>query len=99
VKNEKMVLRGIFGQKRDEVTGNWRKLHNEEHHNLHVRQVYHCNDEVKENEMGRTCSTNREKSNAYRILMEESEGKRQLRRPMRRREHKIKTELGKSRIG
>jgi hypothetical protein len=29
------VLRRIFGPKRDEVTGDWRKLHNEEHHNLY----------------------------------------------------------------
>jgi hypothetical protein len=29
------VLRRIFGQKRDEVTGDWRKLHNEELHNLY----------------------------------------------------------------
>jgi hypothetical protein len=29
------VLRRIFGSKRNEVTGGWRKLHNEEHHNLH----------------------------------------------------------------
>jgi len=28
------VLRGIFGAKRDEVTGEWRKLHNEELNNL-----------------------------------------------------------------
>jgi hypothetical protein len=28
------VLRRIFGPKRDEVTGGWRKLHNEEIHNL-----------------------------------------------------------------
>jgi hypothetical protein len=28
------VLRRIFGQKRDEVTGGWRKLHNEKLHNL-----------------------------------------------------------------
>jgi uncharacterized membrane protein len=32
---EKRVLRRIFGPKRDEVTGDWRKLHNEELHNLH----------------------------------------------------------------
>jgi hypothetical protein len=30
------VLRRIFGPKRDEVTKDWRKLHNEELHNLHV---------------------------------------------------------------
>jgi hypothetical protein len=41
---EDRVLRGIFGPKRDEVTGEWRKLHNEELHNLYsspdiIRQV------------------------------------------------------------
>jgi hypothetical protein len=29
------VLRRIFGQKRDEVTGEWRKLHNKELHDLY----------------------------------------------------------------
>jgi hypothetical protein len=32
---ESSVLRSIFGRKRDEVTGGWRKLHNEELHNLY----------------------------------------------------------------
>jgi hypothetical protein len=32
---EKRVLRKIFGPKRDEVIGGWRKLHNEELHNLY----------------------------------------------------------------
>jgi hypothetical protein len=32
---EKRVLRRIFGPKRDEVTGEWRKLHNEELHILY----------------------------------------------------------------
>jgi hypothetical protein len=32
---ENMVLRGIFGPKGDEVTGEWRKLHNGELHNLY----------------------------------------------------------------
>jgi hypothetical protein len=32
---ENTVLRRIFGPKRDEVTGEWRKLHNEELHNLY----------------------------------------------------------------
>jgi hypothetical protein len=41
---ENRVLRRIFGPKRDEVTGEWRKLHNEEPHNLYsspdiIRQV------------------------------------------------------------
>jgi hypothetical protein len=29
------VLRGIFGPKRDEVTGEWRRLHNEELNDLY----------------------------------------------------------------
>jgi hypothetical protein len=41
---ENRVLRRIFGPKRDDVTGEWRKLHNEELHNLYsspdiIRQV------------------------------------------------------------
>jgi hypothetical protein len=32
---ENRVWRGMFGHKRDEVTGEWRKLHNEELHNLY----------------------------------------------------------------
>jgi hypothetical protein len=52
---ENRVLRRIFGLKRDEVTGQWRKLHNEEFHNLYsspdiIRQV-------KANEVCRACST------------------------------------------
>jgi hypothetical protein len=52
---ENRVLRRIFGPKRGEVTGEWRKLHNEELHNLYtspdiIRQV-------KANEVGGTCGT------------------------------------------
>jgi uncharacterized membrane protein len=41
---ESRVLRRIFGPKRDEMTGEWRKMHNEELHNLYsspdiIRQV------------------------------------------------------------
>jgi hypothetical protein len=32
---ENSVLKRIFGPKRDEVTGDWREVHNEELHNLH----------------------------------------------------------------
>jgi len=32
---ENRVLRGIFGSKRDEVIGEWRKLHNEELNDLY----------------------------------------------------------------
>jgi hypothetical protein len=50
------VLR-IFRPKRDEVTGGCRKLHNEELHNL-CSSPSIINDLVKEDGMGRACSTN-----------------------------------------
>jgi hypothetical protein len=34
--SENRVLRRIFGPKREEVTGGWRRLHNEELHNLYT---------------------------------------------------------------
>jgi hypothetical protein len=43
--------------------------------------------------MGRACSTNWEKRNAYRILVGKPEGKRPLRRPRRRRVDNIKMDL------
>jgi hypothetical protein len=36
---ENRVLRRIFGPKRDEVTGGWRGLHNEEFHNLYSSSI------------------------------------------------------------
>jgi hypothetical protein len=52
---ENRVLRRILGPKRDEVKGEWRKLHSEELHNLYsfpdiIRQV-------KANEVGGACGT------------------------------------------
>jgi hypothetical protein len=48
---------------------------------------------LKENEVGRACSTNGEKRNAYRILVGMPEGKRPLGRPRRRFVDNIKTDL------
>jgi hypothetical protein len=45
---------------------------------------YNYNDRVKDDEMGRACSTNGEKRNAYRILVGRAEGKRPLGRPRHR---------------
>jgi hypothetical protein len=53
---ENRVLR-IFGPKRDEVTGGWRKLHNEELHNLYSSPNIIRMFQVKEDEMGKACST------------------------------------------
>jgi hypothetical protein len=77
------VLRRTSAPKRTEIIDSWRKLHNEELHNLHS-SPYNYNDEVKEDEMGRTCSTYGERRNAYRILVGKPEGKRTLGRPRQR---------------
>jgi hypothetical protein len=49
---------------------------------LWKRKIFY--DQVKEDEMGRECSTNGENRNAYRILVGKPEGKRPLGRPRRR---------------
>jgi hypothetical protein len=47
---ENRVLTDIFGLKRDEVSKGWRKLHNEELHNLYSKCNY--NYEYEEDEVG-----------------------------------------------
>ena len=54
---ENRVLRRIFGPKRDEVTGEWRKLHNEELNNLYSSPNIVQVKEIKKNEMGGASST------------------------------------------
>jgi hypothetical protein len=51
------------------------------------------NDQIKEDEMSRACSTHREKMNAYMILMGEPEGKRALGRFRCTEEDNIKMDL------
>jgi hypothetical protein len=52
---ENRVLRRIFGPKREEVAGDWRRLHNEELHNLYDSLIL-LDHQVKECEMGSLCS-------------------------------------------
>jgi hypothetical protein len=51
------VIRRIFGSKRDEVTGEWIKLHSEELHYFIFLPKYYYADQVEEIEVGETCST------------------------------------------
>jgi hypothetical protein len=88
---ENRVLRGIFGQKRDEVTGGLIKLHNEEIHNLYCSlSIIRI---IKSRRMKWPGTTNGEKRNAYRILVGKPEGKRPLGRPRRRWEDNIRMDL------
>jgi hypothetical protein len=86
---ENRVLRRIFGPKRDKVTGGWRKLHNEELHNLYSSP---STIRMKSRRMRweRHVARMGEKRNAYRILVGKPEGKRSLGRPRRRLVDNIK---------
>jgi len=90
---ENRVLRRIFGPKRDEVTGEWRKLHNDELNDLY------CSPSIvwviKSRGMrwaGRVARMG-ERRVLYRVLVEKPEGKRPLGRPRRRWEDNIKMDL------
>jgi hypothetical protein len=87
------VLRKIFGLKRDEVTEEWRKLHNEELHDLYsLPSIIRI---IKSRRRRWTGHVSRmgEKRNAYRLLVGKPEGKRPLRRRRRRWVDNIRMDL------
>jgi hypothetical protein len=87
------VLRRIFGPKRDEVTGGWRKVHNEELHNLYSSPSIIRVIKSRRLRWAGHVARMGEKRNAYRILARKPEGKRPLGRPRRRRVDNIKMDL------
>jgi hypothetical protein len=88
---ENTVLRRIFGPKKDEVTGEWRKLHNEEPHNLYSSPIRM----IKSRRMRWAGHVARmgEKRNAYRVSVGKPEGRRPLGRPRRKWVDNIKMDL------
>jgi hypothetical protein len=92
---ENRVLR-LFGPKRDEVTGEWRKLHNKELHDLYSSpSIIRI---IKSRRMRWTGHVARmgkkKKKNAYRFLVGNPEEKRPLGRPSRRWVDNIRMDLG-----
>jgi hypothetical protein len=85
---EKRVLTRIFGPKRDEAKGQWRKLHNEELQNLYSFQNII--------EVGGACGTHGREKKVYKVLVRKPEGKRPLGRPRRRQEDGIRMDLGET---
>jgi hypothetical protein len=95
---ENRVLRRIFGPKRDEVTGEWKKLHSEELHNLYsspdIRQI-------KSRLMrwaGHVAHMGEERKSC-KVLVGKPIGKRPLGRPRCKWEDGIKMDLGGDWLG
>jgi hypothetical protein len=90
---ENWVLRRIFGPTRDEVTGEWRKLHSGELHNLYpspdiIRQI-------KSRRMRWSGHVARmgEERNVYSVLVGKTEGKIPFEKPRPRWEDGLKRDL------
>jgi len=86
---ENRVLRRIFGLKKDEVTGEWRKLRNEDLNNLYSSPNIVWVIKIKKNAMGGACSAYGGRG-VHRVLVGKREGKRPLGRPRRRWEDNIR---------
>ena len=90
---EKRVLRKIFGPRRDEVTGEWRRLHNEE-----LNDLYSSPNIVRVIKSGRMrwaghVARMGEERGVYRVLVGKPEGRRPLGRPRRRWVDNIRMDL------
>jgi hypothetical protein len=77
---ENRMLRRMFGAKREEVTGGWRKLHNEQLHNLYSSPNIRIM-KLKRMRWAGHVARMEQMRNAYKMLVGKPEGKRQLGRP------------------
>jgi hypothetical protein len=91
---ENRVLKNIFGPKRDEVTGEWRKLHNEEFRDLYSSPCIIRIIKSRRMRWSGHLARMGEKRNAYRLLVGKPEGKRPLGRPSCRWVDNIRMDLG-----
>jgi hypothetical protein len=90
---ENRVLRRVFGPKRDEVTGEWRKLHNKELNDLYA--LPNIVRVVKSKQMrwaGHVAHMGEDRG-VHRVLVGKPERKRPLERPRHRWEDNIKIDL------
>jgi hypothetical protein len=91
---ENKVLRRIFGPKRDEVSGGWRKLHNEELRDLYSTQSIIRIIKPRRMRWAGHVAPMGENRNAYKLLVGKPEGKRPLGRPRRRWMDDIRMDIG-----
>jgi len=75
---ENRVLRRVFGPKRDEVTGEWRQLHNEELNDLYCspNTIRVINSRIMR--WARNVARMGERRGVYRVVVGKREGKRPL---------------------
>jgi hypothetical protein len=81
---ENRVLRKILGPKRDEVAGEWRKLHNEELHDLYSLPGIITIMKSSRMKWAGHVARMGEKRNAYRLLVGKPEEERPVEKPRRR---------------
>ena len=86
---ENKLLRKIFGAKKDEITREWRKLHNAELHALYSSPNIDRNLKSRRLRWAGYVASMEQSRNAYRVLVGKPEGKRPLGRPRRRWEDNI----------
>jgi hypothetical protein len=75
---ENRMLKRIFGPKRDEVTGKWRKLHNEGFHDLYSSPIIVRIIKARRMRWAGHVARMRAKRNTYRLLVGNAEGRRPL---------------------
>ncbi|KAJ4449196.1 hypothetical protein ANN_00593 [Periplaneta americana] len=90
---ENKVLRKIFGAKRDEVTGEWRKLHNAELHALYSSPGIIRNIKSRSLRCVGHVARMGESRNAYKVLVGRPQGERPLGRPRRKWKDNFKMDL------
>ena len=90
---ENMVLRRIFRPRRDEVTGEWRKLHNEELNDLYSSPNIVRVIKSRRMRWARHVARIGEERVVYRVLVGKPVGKRPLERPRRRWMDNIRLDL------
>jgi hypothetical protein len=92
--SENRVLWRIFEPKRDELTGGWRKMYNEELHGLYSSPSIIRVIKARRMRWAGHVARMGEVRCAYNILVGRPEGRRPLGRPKRRWEDNIKMDLG-----
>ena len=96
---ENMVLSRIFGPRRDEVTGEWRRLHKEELNDLYCSPNIVRVMKSRRMKWAGHVARREEERGAYRVLVGKPEGKRPLGRHKRRWVDNIRMDLREAGCG